>query len=174
MNRERTFRAAERGFSLIELMIVIAIIGILVGVGVPAWQNITKAGNETAAVQTLRTLATEERVYYNTKGRVGYATFDQLREGGALDQRFTGDAPVVEGYVFTLKVTPKSASGPAFFSINADPQQKEGLGATGGRHFYIDSNINAVRVNTQGPAGPNDSPEGAEGDGGTAAPPPAP
>lgn len=164
----------ERGFSLIELMIVIAIIGILVGVGVPAWQNITRAGNETAAVQTLRTITSEQRVYFNTHGRTGYATFDQLREAGALDNRFAGDAPVVEGYIFTLKVVPKSPSGPAFFSINADPQQKEGLGATGGRHFYIDSNINTVRTNAQGPAGPNDSPEGAESDAGGGAPAPAP
>ena len=153
----------EGGFSLIELMIVIAIIGILVGVGVPAWRNSVIAGNEAAAVQNLRTIATEERVYFNAKGRVNYATFDQLRDSGSLDRRFSGDAPVVEGYVYTIKVTPKSSGAPAFFSVNADPQQKEGIGATGGRHFYVDSNSGAVLANAAGPAGPNDSPEAGAG-----------
>lgn len=160
MRHETGFRRREGGFSLIELMIVIAIIGILVGVGVPAWRNAVMAGNETAAIQTLKTIATEQRTYYNQKGRSSYATFDQLIENGALDKRFAGDEPVVEGYKFTMKVTPKSSSQPPAFTINADPQSSEGLGATGKRHFYIDANINTIRVNNNAPASAEDSPEG--------------
>ena len=156
MKRQHNTRA--RGFSLIELMIVIAIIGVLVGVGVPAWRNSVIAGNETAAIQNLRNIATEQRTYYNMRGRTSYGTFDELK----IDPRFKGDAPVVDGYVYTLKVIQKSQGTPPSFTLNADPEQKEGLGATGKRHFYIDANVGNVRVNNNGPAGPNDSPSGED------------
>lgn len=163
-NTTNARRRAERGWSLIELMIVIAIIGILVGVGIPAWRNVTIAGNQTAALQNLKTIATEQRTYFNLKGRSGYAaTFDQLVESGALDKRFKGEEPVVDGYKYTMKVTQKSASQPPFFSVNADPQQADGVGATGKNYYYIDSNVNTVRVNPNGPASAEDSPAGEGG-----------
>lgn len=148
-----------RGFSLIELMIVIAIIGILVGVGIPAYQAVTRSANEAAAIKTLQTLNTDQRIYYS-RTRTSYGTFDQLISDAGLDKRFAGDAPVVDGYVFTMKVTPKSPNQPAFYSINADPQKPDGLGATGHNHFYMDANSSTVHVNGQQPATPDDEPVG--------------
>ena len=155
-------RKHERGFSLIELMIVIAIIGILVGVGIPAWQASVRSANEAAAIQTLKTIAVEQRIYYNSHNRSSYGTFDQLIADGSLDKRFTGEEPLVEGYIFRQKLTPKSGNQQPMYAINADPQKPDGLTATGKQFFYMDSNTGQVHVSTTQPAGTNDPPLGGQ------------
>jgi prepilin-type N-terminal cleavage/methylation domain-containing protein len=150
----------ERGFSLIELMIVIAIIGILVGVGIPAWQNSVRSANQAAAIKTLNTIVTEQRTYYNTHNRSNYGTFDQLIADGAFDKRFTGEAPVVEGYIYKMKVTPKSGNQSAMFVVNADPQKPDGFNATGRQYYYIDANTSTIHVSETQPASIDDPPLG--------------
>ncbi|PYS89245.1 MAG: hypothetical protein DMF64_18200 [Acidobacteria bacterium] len=159
MQRPVKTRRNEHGFSLIELMIVIAIIGILIGIAIPAWRNSVVATNETSAIKTLGTINVEERTYFIRHGN--YGTFAQLTEAGALDPRFTSETPTVDGYTYTIKVTPKASNQPPAFSINADPQVAEGLTATGKRHFYTGSDVNTVRANETQQAGPQDPPPGS-------------
>jgi prepilin-type N-terminal cleavage/methylation domain-containing protein len=151
---------SQRGFSLIELMIVIAIIGILVGVGIPAWQNSVRSANQAAAIKTLNTIVTEQRTYYNTHNRSNYGTFDQLIADGAFDKRFAGEQPVVEGYVYKMTVTPKSGSQPPMFAVNADPQKAEGFNATGRQFYYIDANTSTIHVSEEKSATIEDPPLG--------------
>jgi prepilin-type N-terminal cleavage/methylation domain-containing protein len=159
MKRPFETRRQERGFNLIELMIVIAIIGVLIGIAVPAWRSSVIATNEAAAIGTLNTIAKEQRIYYN--GHRGYGTFDQLIEAGALNSRFRGETPSADGYIYTMKITPKTNNQPPQFSVNADPQVAEGLTATGKRHFYIGSDVNSVTANEQQPATAQDAPPGS-------------
>ncbi len=154
MNNRHTHRSRERGFSLIELLIVIAIIGILVGIVVPTLRRGTLRANEAAAIGVLKRLK-ESQVDYALGHRGEYATFDQLIKDGYLDERYAGDEPLVSGYIFRLKVTPKAGNQPATYSVNADPQE---AGATGSRYFYIDSRVNATRENSQQPATATDPP----------------
>src|ERR687883_1520671 len=160
MRKDNRRHLNERGFSLIELMIVIAIIGILVGVGIPAYQAITRSANETAAIESLKTLAVNQRLYYKQHQGNSYGTFDQLIADVNLDKKFAGDTPVASGYIFKITLKEKASGQPPFYSINADPQQAEGLGATGKNHYYIDANADTVKVNDQQPAGPDDQAAG--------------
>jgi len=57
-------------------------------------------------------------------------------------------------------VIPKSTSQQAGYTINADPQVTEGVGATGTNHFYLDSDSNTIHVNRNQPAAVSDPPIG--------------
>ena len=139
------------GFNLIELMIVMAIIGLLIGVGSYAWSAVVVTGNETATQQSIKQISTLQ-IQYAGKHQGGFATFDELIAAGTLDERYAGEAPVVNGYILTMKVEKKSGSTPSSYSINADPQVRGGVGATGTRSFYTDSRIGTIKANEQAPA----------------------
>jgi len=62
-----------KGFSLIELLIVVAIILIIAAIGVPSFLNSRMAANESSAVSSLRTLNTAQISYNTTYATVGYA-----------------------------------------------------------------------------------------------------
>jgi prepilin-type N-terminal cleavage/methylation domain-containing protein len=150
----------QRGFSLIELMIVIAIIGILIAVGITGWRAAVRAANEAAAIKTLRSIAEQQMLYYNAHQRSSFGTFEEMLKENLLDTRFAGSTPVVDGYIYTMKVIPKSTNQQAGYTINADPQVSEGVGATGKNHFYVDSDSNTIHVNSAQPATVTDPPIG--------------
>lgn len=134
----------QRGFNLIELMIVIAIIGLLIGVGAIAWGAMIRSGNETAAAQMLDRIRTYQ-AQYAARNRGKFASFDDLIRVSGLDEKFAGERPVVNGYIFTLTLQDPSDAQPGFYSINADPQVAEGVTATGTRHFYTDSSLGVIK-----------------------------
>lgn len=156
----RTENKSQRGFSLVELMIVISIIGILVAIGIPAWQASVRSTNEAAAITHLGRISTAQVTYFNTKNRAGYGTFDQLSSGGYLGRQFSGDTPLVDGYIYKMTLTAKSGNQPPAFAVNADPQKPTGMTATGSRFFYIGSDVGNATSNSEKPAGPDDPPAG--------------
>ena len=135
---------SQNGFNLIELMIVIAIIGLLIGVGAIAWGAMIRSGNETSAAQMIDRIRTYQ-AQYASRNRGKFAKFDDLIRVSGLDEKFAGERPVVNGYIFTLVTEDASESKPAFYSVNADPQVGEGVTATGTRHFYTDSSLGTIK-----------------------------
>ena len=142
--------SSPKGFTLIELLIVIAIIGILLGAIVPLYQSSVRKANEAAAVATLHAIRIAEAKYIiDHKGQ--YGTFQQLFEQGYLDKRMNHDQPHDRGYVFVITLIAKSENTVATFSVSANPEQSQGMGATGRNFYYMDPESGICFSNT-GPA----------------------
>jgi prepilin-type N-terminal cleavage/methylation domain-containing protein len=148
--RRALVKSDQYGFTLIELLIVIAIIGILIGAIGSGYRSSLRKANEAAAVTTLNAVRIAEAKYViDHKGE--YGTFRQLFEQGYLDKRMNHEQPHERGYVFVITLTPKSENTAATFSVNANPEQSTGIGATGRNFYYLDPD-SGICFSSTGPA----------------------
>ncbi len=133
----------KQGFTLIELMIVVAIIAIIAAIAIPSLLAARISGNEASAISSLRTLSTVSEQYRSRFGTYG-ADLPTIEAAGYIDNVL--GAGQKSGYDFVLTGTATA------WDCTADPVTP---GRTGERYFFCDES-GVIRFSTSGTAGTGD------------------
>ncbi len=149
----------ERGFSLIELLIVIAIILIIVAIAIPSLLNSRMSANESSAVYSIRTINTAQVTYATTYPTIGYATTLNTLAAAANNSISSSNAGILDWVLgCTTTVCPKSGYNFQIANASGSPVSAYSVwgtpitvGTTGNRGFCSD-NMNPILFD---PAGGN-------------------
>ena len=138
----------QKGFSLIELLIVVAIILIIAAIAIPNLLRSKMAANEASAVGSMRTLNTSAVAYSTTYGNypptiasLGPATTPSSTTADLIDSVLAGGSK--SGYSFTWSAGSSNLS----YTLAGDPISS----STGQRHFFTDQS-GVIRASTSGAA----------------------
>jgi len=137
----------EKGFSLVELLIVVAIIGLIAAIAVPNLIRARMSADAASAISSVRTLVTGENLYANANNGA-YADMAALVPTGTLDSNLASGSK--SAYLFTVStncVVGQPVPTVPTFQINADPFEDPGNQP----HYFSDQTA-VIRVAFGAPA----------------------
>jgi prepilin-type N-terminal cleavage/methylation domain-containing protein len=150
-------RNRQKGFSLIELLIVVAIILIIAAIAIPNLLRSKMAANEASAVGSLRSINTACVTYSTTYGTGYPAALANLGPPAAAGAATAATADLIDsvlaagtksGYVFTYAAGAAVGGTVNIYTITAVPSN---VGTTGQRQFFTDQS-GVIRANPSGAA----------------------
>lgn len=147
--RRHTARPQEAGFTLVELLIVMSVILILITIAIPSYEKVHKSGNETSAIQSIKTINSMQALYNSTYPRQGFAS-NLLMLGGkqgssapsAESAQLLSDdlsGGVKSGYVFSITGVKTNVSGADMYSNYTLTAIPLSVGHSGNRGFCSDA-----------------------------------
>jgi type IV pilus assembly protein PilA len=133
------------GFSLIELLIVVAIILIIAAIAIPNLIRARRSSNESSATASMRTIGSGELLYRSTHGAFG--TLNMLSADDIVDNVLASGSK--SGYAFAA--TPDATSPDLQFTSDGTPEVSTGPLQSGTRFYFVDES-QVVRFNLGGAA----------------------